>query len=322
MSERPKALLLEARDEPQFDFFHDLKSIADLTFEQRAGGYTEDDLEEMIKPYAAVMITSQHSMTKRVIQAASKLRVIAKRGAIPENVDYDAAARNGVLVCWTPGVNYESVAEHTVMLMLSLAKRTVPLMQRLSQGSWREANAGVRELFGKTLGIIGVGGIGRAVCRTLEGFRMRMLAYDPYLTPEQKAETSIELCDLDELLVQSDYVTIHAALTEETRHIIGSRELSLMKSSAFLINTSRGGLIDEPALVDALKRSDIAGAGLDVFDPEPPAATNPLFELPNVVLTPHMAGWSDEAVYREQKEAVEEIRLVLEGKEPRYPVNR
>jgi len=322
MSEKPKVLLLEARDEPQFDFFNDLKAVADLTFEQRAGGYSEIDLEALIEPYAAVMITSQHAMTKRVIQAGSKLRVIAKRGAIPENVDYSAAAENGVLVCWTPGVNYESVAEHTVMLMLCLAKRTVPLMQRLSQGSWREADAGVRELFGKTVGIIGAGGIGRAVCRVLEGFRMRMLVYDPYLTAEQQAELPVESCELDELLEQSDYVTIHAALTEETRHIIGSRELSIMKSNACLINTSRGGLVDEPALIEALNKGEIAGAGLDVFDPEPPGADNPLFKLPNVVVTPHMAGWSDEAVYREQKEAVEEIRLILEGKKPRHPVSR
>ncbi len=322
MSERPKVLLLEARDEPQFDFFQDLKTVADLTFEQRAGGYSEDDLTELIGPYAAVMITSQHTMTKRVIQAGSKLRVIAKRGAIPENVDYAAATENGVLVCWTPGVNYESVAEHTVMLMLCLAKRTVPLMQRLSQGRWREADAGVHELFGKTVGVIGVGGIGAAVCRVLEGFRMRMLAYDPYLTAEQKSELPVESCGLDELLEQSDYVTVHAALTEETRHIIGSRELSLMKPNARLINTSRGGLIDEPALIAALEKGEIAGAGLDVFDPEPPGAVHPLFNLPNVVVTPHMAGWSDEAVYREQKEAVEEMRLVLEGKAPRYPVSR
>jgi len=318
---RHRVLLLEAKDEERFDFFRQLSKVAELTFENKEGGYTEEDLVEMIGPYDAVMITSQHAITSRVIAAAPKLKVIVKRGARPENVDYDAATKRGIVVAWTPGVNYVSVAEHAVMLMLCLAKKTIPQMERLRSGAWREPDAGIQELCGKTVGIVGLGGIGRALCRMLDGFDVTFLAYDPYISPAQAKEVNVNLVSLKELLRQSDYVTIHAALTEETRHLIGENELSMMKKTAHLINTARGGLIDESALLKALKEGEIAGAGLDVFESEPPEHDNPLLHLPNVVITPHMAGWSDEAVYREQKEAALEIKLVLEGKSPRYPIN-
>ena len=318
---RPRVLLLEAKDEERFDFFRQLEKIAELSFENKEGGYTEDDLVEMIGPYDAVMITSQHAITSRVIAAAPKLKIIVKRGAKPENVDYEAATKRGIVVAWTPGVNYVAVAEHAVMLMLCLAKKTIPQMEGLRGGAWRESDSGLQELCGKTVGIIGLGGIGRALCRMLDGFDVTFLAYDPYISPSQAKEVGAKLVSLEDLLRQSDYVTLHAALTEETRHLIGAKELSMMKKTAHLINTARGALIDESALLQALKRGEISGAGLDVFESEPPKHGNPLLHLPNVVVTPHMAGWSDEAVYREQEEAVLEIKLLLEGKSPRYPIN-
>lgn len=314
-------MLLEAKDEERFDFFRQLSKVAELAFENKEGGYREEDLVEMIGPYDAVMITSQHAITSRVIAAAPKLKVIVKRGAKPENVDYEAATKRGIIVSWTPGVNYVAVAEHTVMLMLCIAKKTIQQMERLRTGAWRESDAGLQELCGKTVGIVGLGGIGRALCRMLGGFDVTFLAYDPYISPAQAKEVNVNLVSLKELLRQSDYVTLHAALTEETRHLIGEKELSMMKKTAHFINTARGGLIDESALVKALKEGEIAGAGLDVFESEPPEHENPLFHLPNVVVTPHMAGWSDEAVYREQEEATLEIKLVLKGESPRYPIN-
>jgi len=318
---RPRVLLLEAKDEERFDFFRQLSKVAELSFENKEGGYTEDDLVEMIGPYDAVMITSQHAITSRVIAAATKLRIIVKRGAKPENVDYEAATKKGIVVAWTPGVNYVAVAEHALMLMLCLAKKTIPQMERLRGGSWRESDAGLQELCGKTIGIVGLGGIGRVLCRMVGGFDVKFLAYDPYISPAQAKEVDVNLVGLEDLLRQSDYVTLHATLTEETRHLIGEKELSMMKKTAHLINTARGGLIDESALLKALREGEIAGAGLDVFEPEPPKHENPLLHLPNVVVMPHMAGWSDEAVYREQKEAALEIKLVLEGESPRYPIN-
>jgi D-3-phosphoglycerate dehydrogenase len=318
---RPRVLLLEAKDEERFDFFRQLSKVAELSFENKEGGYTEDDLVEMIGPYDAIMITSQHAITSRVIAAAPKLRIIVKRGAKPENVDYEAATKRGIVVAWTPGVNYVAVAEHAVMLMLCLAKKTIPQMERLRGGAWRESDAGLQELCGKTIGIVGLGGIGRVLCRMVGGFDVKLLAYDPYISAAQAKEVNVNLVGLEDLLRQSDYVALHATLTEETRHLIGEKELSMMKKTAHLINTARGGLIDESALLKALREGEIAGAGLDVFEPEPPKHENPLLHLPNVVVTPHMAGWSDEAVYREQKEAALEIKLVLEGESPRYPIN-
>jgi D-3-phosphoglycerate dehydrogenase len=318
---RPRVLLLEAKDEERFDFFRQLSKVAELSFENKEGGYTEDDLVEMIGPYDAIMITSQHAITSRVIAAAPKLRIIVKRGAKPENVDYEAATKRGIVVAWTPGVNYVAVAEHALMLMLCLAKKTIPQMERLRGGAWRESDAGLEELCGKTIGIVGLGGIGRVLCRMVGGFDVKLLAYDPYISPAQAKEVNVNLVGLEDLLRQSDYVALHATLTEETRHLIGEKELSMMKKTAYLINTARGGLIDESALLKALREGEIAGAGLDVFEPEPPKHENPLLHLPNVVVTPHMAGWSDEAVYREQKEAALEIKLVLEGESPRYPIN-
>jgi len=314
-------LLLEAKDEERFEFFRELSEVAELSFENKEGGYTEDDLVQMIGQYDAIMITSQHAITSRVIAAAPKLRIIVKRGAKPENVDYEAATKRGIVVAWTPGVNYVAVAEHAVMLMLCLAKKTIPQMERLRGGAWRESDAGLQELCGKTIGIVGLGGIGRVLCRMVGGFDVKLLAYDPYISAAQAKEVNVNLVGLEDLLRQSDYVALHATLTEETRHLIGEKELSMMKKTAHLINTARGGLIDESALLKALREGEIAGAGLDVFEPEPPKHENPLLHLPNVVVTPHMAGWSDEAVYREQKEAALEIKLVLEGESPRYPIN-
>jgi len=320
--ERPKVLILEGNSETKYDFYHCLAEVAELTFDNREGGYTEDLLTELIRPYDAIMITSQHPITARVIDASKKLKVIAKRGAIPyENVDIEAATRKGIWVTWAPGVNYVTVAEHTVMLMLCLAKKTISLMERLKKGAWRTQDAGLQELHGKTVGIIGFGGIGQAVASILKAFKMKILVYDPYVDRERVENSGAKSVTLDMLLKESDYVTLHAPLTKETYHLIGEKEFSMMKKTAYLINTARGGLVDEFALVQALREGRIAGAGLDVFEREPPERDNPLFALPNVVVTPHMAGWTEEAIYREQKVAAMEIKRVLEGKRPRYPVN-
>ncbi len=226
---RPRVLLLEAKDDERFDFFRQLSEVAELSFENKEGGYTEDDLVKMIGPYDAVMITSQHAITSRVIAAATKLRIIVKRGAKPENVDYEAATKKGIVVAWTPGVNYVAVAEHALMLMLCLAKKTIPQMERLRGGAWRESDAGLQELCGKTVGIVGLGGIGRVLCRMVGGFDVKLLAHDPYISPAQAKEVDVNLVSLEDLLRQSDYVTLHATLTEETRHLIGEKELSMMK---------------------------------------------------------------------------------------------
>jgi len=314
-------LILEGEDDPAFDFYQELRKVARLTFHNQEGRYTEDILAELIQPHDAVMITSQHAITARVMANAPRLKIIAKRGAKPENVDLKAATERGIVVTWTPGVNYRTVAEHAVMMMLCLAKRTIPQLQRLREGRWRSAKAGLIELQGKTVGVIGLGGIGREVCKLLRCFDVELLAHDPFVSEAQAQDVGARLTSLNDLLKRSDFVTLHAALTQSTYHLIGARELSLMKKTAFIINTARGALIDEEALAKALEKGEIAGAGLDVFEKEPPNPDSPLLHLPNVVVTPHMAGWTEEAIYREQKEAAMEIKRVLEGEKPHHPVN-
>jgi D-3-phosphoglycerate dehydrogenase len=267
------------------------------------------------------MITSQHPINSKIIDAASNLRIIAKRGAKPENVDLQAATEKGIIVTWTPGVNSIAVAEYSIMLMLCLSKQTIPQMNKLKDGAWRSPSPGIRELDGQTIGIVGLGAIGEEVARLARGFRMLILAYDPYVDQDLAEVVGAKLVGLDELLRESDYVTLHAMLTEETRRLINEKRLKLMKKESYLINTARGELVDESALIKALESGIIAGAGLDVFKNEPPQQGNPLLTLPNVVVTPHMAGWSEEALFRELREAAIEIKLVLEGKNPRYPLN-
>ena len=317
----PKVLLLEAHNGGSYIFFQELSKIAELHFESKEGRYMEWELMEIMGPYDAIMITSQHDISSRVIDSAPKLKIIAKRGAKPENVDIEAATKNGTVVTWTPGANYVSVAEHTIMLMLCLARKTISQMNRLKNGDWRFPDAGLQELYGKTVGIIGLGGIGREAAKLAGAFNTNILAYDPYVSKDRAEETGAKLTSLEKVLKESDYVTLHAALTEKTRHLIDEKELKMMKKGAYLINTARGGLINEKALVKALQKGTIAGAGLDVFQQEPPERGNPLLRLPNVVVTPHMAGWPEEAVYREQKEAAMEIMRVLRGDPPKHPLN-
>jgi D-3-phosphoglycerate dehydrogenase len=316
---KPKILLPEVGHGRSYGFFRDLERIAELHFVEER--WTEEEWVRRIPPYEAVMITSQHPLSRKIIEAASSLRIIVKRGAKPENVDLAAATRKGILVSWTPAVNYVAVAEHTFMLILCLAKQTMPQMDRVRKGGWRTTSPAIGELDGKTIGVVGLGGIGREVARLAQAFRMRILAYDPYANLDQADLMSLEMVKLETLLHESDFVTLHATLTSETHRLIGREQLERMKRTAYLINTARGGLVDEVALVGSLEEGVIAGAGLDVFDPEPPRQDNPLLHLPNVVLTPHIAGWSEEALYRELKEAAIEIQLLFEGKQPRYPMN-
>jgi len=316
---KPIILIPEAGHGNSYDFFKGLSEIAELHFVKER--WTEEEWVEGIERYNAVMITSQHPINSRIIDAATNLRIIAKRGAKPENVDIEAATKKGIIVTWTPGVNSIAVAEHSIMLMLCLSKQTIPQMNKLKNGAWRLPSPGIRELDGQTIGIVGLGAIGKEVARLARGLRMLILAYDPYVDQNQAEVIGAKLVGLDELLRESDYVTLHAMLTEETGQLINEKRLKLMKKEAYLINTARGGLVDESALIKALKSGIIAGAGLDVFKNEPPQQRNPLLTLPNVVVTPHMAGWSEEALFRELKEAAIEIKLVLEGKIPRYPLN-
>jgi D-3-phosphoglycerate dehydrogenase len=241
----------------------------------------------------ALLVRSAVKVTKDVLAKAPKLRAIGRAGVGVDNVDLPAATAAGVLVMNTPGGNAVSVAEQTLAFMLALARSVPQASASTLSGKWEKKKFLGNELRGKTLGVIGLGSIGREVVRRALAFEMRILAYDPYVSSETAGNA--ELVSLDELLAQSDYVSLHVALTPETKQMINAASLEKMKTGVRIVNCARGELIDPIALQAALESGKVAGAALDVFDPEPPSADFPLFQAPNLIATPHIAGSTEEA---------------------------
>lgn len=259
-----------------------------------------------------------------VIEAAPRLKVIARHGVGYDNIDLATATRRGVVVAITPRANALSVAEHVLALMLGLAKRLVEYDSATRKHEWEIRNSyGAVDLSGKTLGILGMGRIGSLVCRkATRGLDMQALAYDPLIPREAMEQAGAKVASsVPEVLEAADVVTVHVPSTPETKGLIGEKELRMMKPSALLINTARGPLVDVAALVKALREKWIAGAGIDVFEPEPPAPDNPLFGLPNAILTPHSAALTAECVMRMATHAAQAIVEVLEGRRPEGVVN-
>ena len=255
-----------------------------------------------------------------VLDRAPKLKVVAKHGVGVDNIDIEAAKKRGCRVVYTPVANTLSVAEHAITLMCACAKRLVYKMPEYSKGNYaiKDSCPGT-ELFGKTLGLIGAGRIAREVARIAKnGFRMRVLAFDPYVPAGSLGETP-ELAGREKVLAESDYISIHMPSTKETARSFTEKDFSLMKKTAWLINTARGTIVDEKALIEALRSGKIAGAALDVSDPEPAAKSSPLFAMDNVIMTPHCAGAAAEAMVRMATDAAKGIDEVLSGKEPTYP---
>jgi D-3-phosphoglycerate dehydrogenase len=263
-------------------------------------------------------------MTSDVIAAAPNLRVIAKHGVGYDNIDVAAATSRGIVVVNTPRANSVSVAEHIVSLMLCLANRVCKADRDLKAGRFqkREDYTGV-ELNGKTLGVIGLGRIGSETARKCSaGFGMRVIGYDPYVSGEAFAQMGHTRADgLDQLLEAADFVVLCVPYSSSTAGMIGARELSQMKAGSYLINTARGGLVDEAALYESLLHGHLSGAAIDAFVHEPPPADSPLLSLNNFIATPHVAGQTVEAMRRMATEMAEEIVRVLRGERPLYPVN-
>jgi phosphoglycerate dehydrogenase-like enzyme len=223
-----------------------------------------------------------------VIEACPGLKVIARAGVGWDAVDVAAATAAGVVVTFAPGTNHDAVAEHTFMLLLALAKNLIPQDSQLRAGGWpRKANVPLRE---QTLGLVGLGRIGKAVALLGFAFGMRVVAHEPYPDWAFVGEHGVKIVSLDEVFREADYLSLHAPYTVQGRHLVNARTLGLMKPTAFLVNTARGGLVNEPDLIGALRSRRIAGAGLDVFEDEPPPADHPFRHMDNVVLTAHMAG--------------------------------
>ena len=258
----------------------------ELVLPPKAAQLTEDELIEQLRGIEASLAGSE-PYTRRVLQAHPQLKVIARAGVGFDAVDVKAATDHGVAVCTTPGTNQDAVAEFTFAMMLALAKELVPQHLSVKAGGWpRKALVPLR---GRTLGIVGLGRIGKAVAIRGEVFGMKLLAYEPMPDHAFCKEHGVTLVALEQLLAESDFVTVHVPLMPESKHLINKKSLALMKPTAYLINTARGGLVHEGDLAEALKAKKIAGAGIDVFEKEPPG-TSPLFALDNVVLAPHAAG--------------------------------
>ena len=266
------------------------------------------------KAHALILRTGK--APAEVIKASPELRVISKHGAGYDNIDVAIATALRIPVMTTTTANYQSVAEHTLGLMLSLAKDIPRLDSRIRQGFWDKAQYRGVELFRKTLGLIGFGRIGRRVYELTVPLQMRVLVYDPFLGDRPLPPGVTRLTNLGELLSVADIVSLHCPLTEKTRNLIGASELGRMKKTAWLINTARGGVVDEEALIAALREGEIAGAAIDTFRQEPPGDLRRLCEAGKVVLTPHIAAATEEAFTRMGVEAAQNVLTVLQKRRP------
>ena len=285
---------------------------------------TEDEIIEKAKD-ADTIITGGAQMTRRVMEGLPKCQAIVRYGIGYDTVDVDAATDNNILVVNIPDFCWEEVSNHAITLLLACAKKLVIQNNALKQGSWGEsarARAPMVQVHGQTLGLVGCGSIGRMTARKAQCFALSTLGYDPYLDKSVADEYGINLVSLPELLKESDFVSAHTLLNQETFHLIGEKELKQMKPTAYFINTARGAVIDELALIKALQEKWIAGAGLDVFEKEPADPENPLFKMDNVVVTPHSASYSDAAFKRLRTCVGQEAARVLSGRWPKNVVNK
>ncbi|MBC7090887.1 MAG: phosphoglycerate dehydrogenase [Nitrososphaeria archaeon] len=292
-----------------------LKSFAEVDVK---GAKSFDEMVEAVKVYDGIVLGNE-KLDREVLKNVIKLKIIARHGVGVDNIDLNAATEKGIVVTYTPQANADSVAEYTIALILNVMRMIPKLHDNTVNGGWNRILG--YELMGKTVGIIGFGGIGKRVARKLSGFDVKILVYDPYVGEEEIRKFGANPTTLDELLKSSDIITLHVILTEETKHLINSERLKLMKKTAYLINTSRGAVVDEKALYIALKEGWIAGAALDVFEQEPVDPKNPLLILDNIIVTPHNANFTLEALRRTDLMNAEDLRRFFNGERPLYVAN-
>jgi D-3-phosphoglycerate dehydrogenase len=310
-----RIFITEPRDHPAVAKLREIGEVRQGPSNRRMD---DAELADELRDTHAVLITSRDRVTGPMIEQAGALRVIAKFGARPENVDWDTARRRGVRILWAPQANSDSVAEYTVLLLLAHLRRLVPAVRHVREGGWRDSVAFGRELRGQTVGLIGLGNVGARVARCLSGFGVTLLGSDPVVRADQAAAMGVRLVPLPDLLAQSDIVCLHAMVTPETRHMIDADVLRQMKPHALLVNTARGALVDEDALVEALAEGRIGGACLDVFASEPVDEANPLLAAPRTIVSPHIAAHTVEAQDREVTQTIEDVVRVLTGGDPVY----
>ena len=297
-----------------------IKSVAEIERSPYDRAMNEEELLKVIGDIDGLIVGSD-KINRKIIAHSKNLKVIAKHGVGIDNIDLKAATDNNIVVAYAHHANAESVADFTIGLILSIARHVPQAHFSIKRGMWEGTKFIGTEVYGKTIGIIGLGAIGERVAKRARGFDMRILAYDPYVSYERTKEIPAKLVNFDMLLKKSDFITLHVALTDETRGMIGEKEFALMKKTAYFINTARGPIVDEAALYKALSEKKIAGAAIDVFSKEPPSADSPLFRLDNVVLSPHIAAYTLETICRMDMMNAEDIVKFFRGENPRYVAN-
>lgn len=283
-------------------------------------GLKPDELAAVVGEYDALVVRSQTRVTSEIIEAGKKLQVIGRAGIGVDNIDLDAATRHGIVVVNAPEGNCSATAEHTLALLFSLARHVPQAHAQLKAGKWSRKEFVGTELRNKTLGIIGLGRVGSEVARMVKGLQLKLIAFDPFVSQEQAQLLGLELVSKEDLLKRSDFITVHIPLTDATRGFIGAEELALVKPTAGLINSARGGIIDEQALYEAIEEGKVAGAAVDVFTEEP-ANDNILLKSDKVVVTPHLAASTAEAQKTVAVDVAEQVLAVLKGRPARYAVN-
>jgi len=311
---RPRVLVADQLAE---DGLTRLRDTADIDVRTRL---PEAELVAAIGSYDALVVRSETQVTAAVLDAGRSLKVVGRAGVGVDNIDVDAATRRGILVVNAPRGNIIAAAEHTIGLLLGLARNIPQADAAVKRGEWQRSRYTGVEVRGKTLGVVGLGNIGSEVAKRAQGLEMNVLASDPAVSSERAEQFHVELVSLDDLFVQADFITVHAPLVEGTRNLIDARVLALAKPTARLVNAARGGIVDEAALYRALAEGRLGGAASDVFLHEP-VGESPLLSLPNFVATPHIAASTLEAQTTVAFDVAEEVAAVLRGELPRYAVN-
>jgi len=283
-------------------------------------GLSPDELCAILPEYDALIVRSQVQVDAGIVAAGTRLQVIGRAGVGVDNVDLEAATRAGITVVNAPTGNTIAAAEHTLALLYGVARKIAAADASVRRGEWKRAQFTGLELRGRTLGIVGLGKIGQAIAARARAMEMTVLAADPFVTAEQAAHHGVELVSFDDLLARADVVSVHVPLTRATRGLIGTDQLGRMKAGAILLNVARGGVIDEAAVAAALGSGHIAGAGVDVFETEPPTGS-PLLDAPNTLLTPHLGASTAEAQVAVAEEVADQVLDVLAGRSARYAVN-
>ncbi|MDP8266108.1 MAG: phosphoglycerate dehydrogenase [Candidatus Aceula meridiana] len=276
-------------------------------------GLSPEQLKSIVKGYDALIIRSTTKVTAEIIEAADKLKFIGRAGVGIDNVDLKAATKKGIVVMNTPGGNTTSTAEQTMSLILALSRNIPQACASLKSGKWERSKFTGVELYGKKLGIIGLGRIGATVARMAKSFGMELIGYDPFLAQELAAQIGVELVEFEDLMKQADYITIHVPKSIETKSLISDKEFEIMKNDVRIINCARGGIVDEQALVRALETDRIKGCAVDVYEKEPPDFNSPLFKFDNCVATPHLGASTSEAQVNVAVEIANVIKNALLG---------